>query len=400
MISRENIKYSLKNLWERKSRSLLTILSILIGITTIFIFVSFGMGLYLYVDDLMTGGSANKFTVTAKGMGAPGTSSIEMLDGDLNIVEKTKGVVEVLAMKFTIGEVESRGQTKYAYITGYDPRSKLMEESFNMGIERGKYIRPDDKNSVMLGYNYQLDDKIFAKGLDIGSKIIIDGTPYRVSGFFGEIGNPSDDANVYLSLDGFDEKFPDTESYAMIFGEADIDDLRATVDRVEKRLRNYRDEEEGKETLDVASFAEQLESFQIVLNMIIGFIIMIAAISIVVSAINTANTMITSVLERTKEIGIIKSIGGKNSEILNIFLFESSTLGFTAGILGITFGYMCTETGGKILSDLGWGFLAPHYSIELFLGCLLFATIVGTISGVAPAINAAHKKPVDALRTE
>ena len=84
MVSQENIKYSLKNLWQRKSRSFLTLLSIFIGITTIFIFVSFGWGLYNYVEDLATGSSADKLYLSGKGAGAPGTSDIKFTEEELD----------------------------------------------------------------------------------------------------------------------------------------------------------------------------------------------------------------------------------------------------------------------------------------------------------------------------
>ncbi len=110
--------------------------------------------------------------------------------------------------------------------------------------------------------------------------------------------------------------------------------------------------------------------------------------------------MITSVLERVQEIGIMKSIGARNSEIFKIFLFESSFLGFIAGILGLALGWLVTYAAGKILLALGWGFLQPYYSWWLFASLLAFAVFTGAVSGVAPAINASRTNPVDALRYE
>ena len=148
------------------------------------------------------------------------------------------------------------------------------------------------------------------------------------------------------------------------------------------------------------SFEELIESFSNVLNIIIGFIILIALISVLVSAVNTANTMITSVLERYKEIGILKAIGAKNSDIFWIFLFESSFLGFVAGVLGVLLGWGFASLAGSVLTNLGWGFLAPYYSGYLFAGLILFATVTGAISGVIPAIRASKTNTVDALRYE
>ena len=110
--------------------------------------------------------------------------------------------------------------------------------------------------------------------------------------------------------------------------------------------------------------------------------------------------MITSVLERYKEIGVLKAIGAKNSEIFGIFLFESSFLGFVAGALGVLFGWFLTSSIASVLEGLGWGFLSPYYSVELFAGCVLFAVVTGVISGVVPAIRASKINTVDALRYE
>jgi len=110
--------------------------------------------------------------------------------------------------------------------------------------------------------------------------------------------------------------------------------------------------------------------------------------------------MVTSVLERIREIGVIKSIGAKNSEIFNIFLFESAFLGFVAGVIGVVLGSLISTIAGRTLDALGWGFLMPYQPIWLFVGGILFATVVGAVSGVMPAINASKLKPVDALRYE
>jgi putative ABC transport system permease protein len=401
MISKENMIYSLKNLWIRKSRSFLTLLSIFIGITTIFIFVSFGWGLYDYVNDFATGSSADKFTVVGKGTGAPGMSDIKLSDDDLETVQGTKGVIEATGFLMNVIEVEQKGTKKYVFTSAGDPKDMiLLMESFSIEVEEGRPLDSGDTTKVNLGYNYQLENKIFPKALNINDKILINGERFQVVGFYGAVGNPADDSNVYMTEEGFNKIFPDEEEYSIIFGRAEIDNIGEVVEKVKKNLRNARDEEEGKEEFTVQSFEEQLEAFSAALNIVVGFIVLIALISVFVSAVNTANTMVTSVLERIKEIGVIKSIGAKNSEIFNIFLFESSVLGFTAGVIGVLLGSFISATAGAALTALGWGFLTPSQSWVLFAGGIAFATIVGAVSGVAPAIQASKLKPVDALRYE
>jgi len=400
MVSEENIKYSLRNLNKRKARSFLTILSIFVGISTIFIFISFGLGLFNYVDELSTGGSADKFMVQAKGMGAPGISELSFSEDDLNEVSKSRGVLEAVGYYFKVVDVTQGNYKKFVFISGSDPKTDLLIESFGIGIEEGRNVLSGETDKVTLGYNYMIDDKILPKGLRVGDKIEINEVKFKVVGFFENVGNPQDDSNIYMTEEGVLKLFPDEEGYQMLVGRASLDDMDGTVERVEKDLRKQRGEEEGAETFFVTSFQDQIEAFAVVLNMVIGFIIFIAFISVVVSAINTANTMITSVLERIKEIGVIKSIGAKNSEIFNIFLFESSFLGFVSGVVGVLVGWLFTSTAASLLESGGWGFLSPHYSWVLFAGCVAFATIVGAVSGVVPAYRASKLKPTEALRYE
>ena len=221
----------------------------------------------------------------------------------------------------------------------------------------------------------------------------------KVVGFFEPIGNPADDSQMYITLDYFEELFPN-KTYAEIVAKVDVTNIDKVVENVEKKLRKSRGLEEGKEDFFVQSFNDLFESFSSVLNIIIGFVVLIALISVLVSAINTANTMITSVLERYKEIGVLKAIGARNSNIFGIFLFESSFLGLVAGILGVLLGWGFSSLAGSLLVNLGWGFLSPYFSKELFIGCILFATLTGAISGVIPAIKASKINIVNALRYE
>lgn len=402
MISTESIKYSLRNLYARKSRSLFTILSISVGIATIFIFVSFGLGLVGYVDEVSSESSAQLVLVQPRGGGGTGLdTTFKLTDADVNSIEKTKGVFEASGASIKAAEVMQGDTRKYVFLMGYDPDVPLVMNSWNIDILKGRWLDDNDEGRALLGYNYQIPDKIFPKGYEVGDKIEVQGQKVRIVGFLESVGNPQDDSNIYIIDDFVDDLYPDDEqSYGMILARVDTRDIEAVAERIEKNLRKSRGQEEGKEDFHVQSYESLLESFTSVLNMVVGFIILIALISVVVSAVNTANTMITSVLERVKEIGVIKSIGARNSEIFKIFLFESSFLGFVSGVSGVLVGFLITFAAGSMLDSLGWGFLSPQYSWTLFIGCILFATLTGGISGVFPAYQAAKLKPVDALRYE
>jgi putative ABC transport system permease protein len=275
----------------------------------------------------------------------------------------------------------------------------MMIELGSLKLQDGRWLRPGENGGALLGYNYMLRDKIFPEPYAVGDKIEIGGVDIEVVGILQPVGNPQDDAQIYVTNDYMEDLYQNL-SYGMIVARVDVESMQEIIDKVEKNLRNERNLEEGKEDFFVQSFEDLIASFQTALNVIIGFVILIAFISIVVSAVNTANTMVTSVLERIKEIGIMKSVGATNSEIFKIFLFESAFLGFVAGVLGTLLGWGLSYLAGTILKGLGWGFLSPYFSIYLFVGCVAFATLTGAVSGAWPARQATKIKPVEALRYE
>ncbi len=396
----ESIKYSLNNLKQRKTRSLFTIISIFVGIVTIFIFISYGVGLYAYVDEVSSGSSADKILVQAKGTGFAGLdTTIKLTDDDLEAVQDTAGVYDATGAYFKTAEVKQGKDVIYTLIFGFDPKKPLVMDISNVDIYKGRNLQSGDEGNVVLGYNYMIKDKIFSRAYSLGESIEVQGKDMKIIGFYDEVGTPQDDAQIYVT-DEYMEELYSNLSYNWIVAKVDVSKIDKIVENIEDNLRDERGLEEGKEDFFVQSFEDMMETYTNVLDMIVGFIILIAFISVVVSAINTANTMITSVLERRKEIGIMKAVGARNANIFNIFLFESSFLGFIAGVLGVLVGWGLSILGDVILNNLGYGFLSPKFSVVLFLGLISFAVLTGAISGVAPALKASRTNPVDTLRYE
>ena len=125
----------------------------------------------------------------------------------------------------------------------------------------------------------------------------------------------------------------------------------------------------------------------------------IAGISLVVGGIGIMNAMITSVMERTREIGIMKALGASNNKILAIFLLESLFIGAIGGLIGIIVGYLLAVVIAAVGTAAGFGLIA-YFGWEIMIGALLFAMVVGGVSGLLPAIRAANMDPVTALRYE
>lgn len=405
MISKQTIKYSIESLKKRKSRSFFTILSIFLGIATIFIFVSFGWGLYNYTQDMIEGSASDKIIIREKGIGMGLSEDFSLSEEDLDVVKDSSGVEEVAGIMINAAKVENDEEEKNVFLMGFNPeKTKLIFSNFNAELSKGRELRKRESNKVILGYNYQVEDKIFSKKIKINDKLIVQGKKLRVVGFIDKIGNPQDDSNIYLTEKSYKNLYNKTKNeYDWVIArvsKGNIDSIEKTIEDIEDNLLDLKNVEKGEERFYVQSFKEMIESYSGALNIIIGFVILIAFISIIVSAVNTSNTMITSVLERTREIGIMKAIGAKNSEIFGIFLFESGFLGFIGGIIGILLGLGFTEIASIVLENLGWDFLSPYYNPWLFIGSLTFAVLTGAISGVIPAYKASKENPVDALRYE
>src|SRR3989338_1918437 len=398
------IRYAVQNLGKRKLRSSLTILSILIGITSIFALLSFGIGIQKYVDDLADEAGRDKLFIQAKGVGAPGTDeNFFLAKEDVEFVEKMNGVNEIAGIYFKAAEIKFDDQKRFYFLMA-DVVDKLdfLEEAFSVKVISGRRLKEGDLDKAVLGYNYQFEDKIFKKAIRLGDKIEINGNRYEVIGFKEEIGNPQDDTNVYITVESFEQLFPDRKdkfSFVIMSAQKGVNpsDL---ADRVEERLRKFKDQEEGKESFFVQTFDDALATFTTIINVINGMLVLIALVSVVVAFVNIMNTMYTSILERTKEIGVMKAIGAKNSDILLVFIVEAGLIGLVGGALGVLLGYIISSIGGSIAAASGFALLKPAYPISLIIGCLIFSLLVGAAAGFFPARRASKLKPVDALRYE
>jgi len=194
-----------------------------------------------------------------------------------------------------------------------------------------------------------------------------------------------------------------------IFGmEDDVSSIFVTVkegfdvvdvkDRIEKELRKHRGLKEGDEDFSVATAEQMVGMFKDLLLVIQFVLIGIAAISLIVGGIGIMTTMYTSVIERTHEIGVMKAIGAKNSDIGLIFLIESGLLGVAGGIIGIILGLLLSFIVEFGAQTAGVDVMKAYISIELIAGALAFSFFVGAASGVLPAMRASKMNPVDALR--
>ena len=177
--------------------------------------------------------------------------------------------------------------------------------------------------------------------------------------------------------------------------------MKEVAERVERKLQKSRGVNDKTQDFTILTPEELLEDFRTILNIITGFLLGVATVSLIVGGIGIANTMYASVLERTKEIGIMKSVGAKNKDILMIFLFESALLGLVGGIIGIVLGFGISKGIEYIAIEfLATTLLQAAAPLYVIIFLLTFAFLSGAVFGALPAMRASKLNPVDALRYE
>jgi len=398
-------KLACKNLRYRKLRSWLTMLGIFIGIAAVVSLISLGQGLQNYISDEFEKLGSDKIIVMAKGMGPPGSAigSLKLTSKDLKVIENVRGV------EYASGYLTKQGQAKYKGETGIGFANGLTEIDFERimdmtGLEilDGRGLKDTDKFKVVVGYNHIYKEDTWEKPMRVGSTIEIEGYEFKVIGVLSKIGNPIDDASLYVQKDILKKILNIEDEESQILAKtAKGFDPEDVADNIERKLRRSRGEKEDQETFNVSTSEQLLGTFQTVFSVVQGVLVGIAAISLLVGGVGIMNTMYTAVLERTKEIGIMKAIGAKNSDVLMLFLFESGMLGLVGGAIGVVIGIGLGKLVELIAAQyLGSPLIQASFGFSLIFGALLFSFVVGSLSGVFPAIQASKLKPVDALRYE
>jgi len=173
----------------------------------------------------------------------------------------------------------------------------------------------------------------------------------------------------------------------------DINDAEKIIET--ELLRSFDDED-----FDILTPEQILREINTILGAVQTVVSGIAAISLIVGAIGIMNAMFTSVLERTREIGIMKAIGARNSDIAAIFLAEAGIIGTVGGLMGVAIGTVLAFSVGAAAKAFGFPLLSIKVDPVTIIVALLFSFAIGSLAGLVPAMQAANLKPVDALRYE
>lgn len=396
---------ALGNLRHRGLRSWLTILGVFIGIAAVVSLITMGNGLESAITGQLGGLAVDILDVQNKGVGfaPPGSTVIEKLnDHDLRIIENVQGVEKAIPRLLRVGSLEYNGIAGFGYAMDIPEDEEFREfiyDRFSFKAEEGRLLRAEDTGKIMLGNNF-IDEDDFEKDFKVGKTVKINKENFEIVGFLEKTDNFQLGGMVFMNNNDLEELFDIENEYDLIAVQVtDKDDIEFVAEDIEDRLRRDRNEREGEETFNVETPLQSLEAVNNILGIINIIVIGIAMISLFVGGIGIANTMYTSVVERTKEIGIMKAVGARNRDILYIFLIESGFLGLVGGIAGAIIGLGgALFISGLANQALGGDLFKVVVSYPLLFSAVSFSFFVGVASGIIPAIQASKLNVVDALR--
>ncbi len=396
---------SIKN---RQLRSWLTILGIVIGVTAIVTLISIGQGVQDSILNEFEKLGYNTVTVipgninTQRGgfSNAAGDSvdslSPSVIEGleDIN----SKGLIRTETGLINAEDLEGQA---FLRVTGLSESILTNFDAYFNGfpIDQGEVFSfTDDEDQVVLGTEIASE-----LGVEVGGKIQIEGRDFTVTGVLKSDEETDGGFSFYGDLDS--GLFVPYKTMNALYGGGDVAsimlielsesaDVTEVADKIEKLY-------EGRDSAATTITTEEISKR---VNNALGTIQIalagIAAISLLVGGVGVMNTMYTAVLERTREIGVMKAVGAKNSSILKLFLIESGLLGLFGGALGTLFGVGLSLIAGHFIQNALSAPFSPSFRPALIIGAIAFSFFLGAASGVFPARQAARLQPVEALRYE
>ncbi len=385
---RRHLGLSIKNIKENDFRSFLTIIGILIGITAIVALVSLTQGLAEAVERELDDVGADMITVSA------GTHSIgtELDIDNIEHIEGVRGVKEVTPTLLNFAEVEYRGDTESVFIFGIKPEIFDIAPPFN--LKEGRLHREHEEGVGIAGKEFSND--VFDETLGLRDNVILRDQRIRIIGIREYFGIPLHDRSLSLPLKDAQEIFDKEDKFSQAFVEvSDNYDPSQVADEIDQVLNEETDEEIMVETME-----QILDAVNNVLAMVQALFVGVASIALLVGGVGIMSTMYTSVLEKQRDIGIMKAVGARNSDIMKIFLFESGLLGLLGGLLGVLIGFSIAKVIERIMHNfMGVFRLQASFDPLIIVSVLIFSVLIGTLSGVLPARRAAGLNPVDSLRS-
>lgn len=366
------LKFILKNPFRRKTSAILAIVGIAIGIIVIVALGGITDGLVNTFEDTIHAGGAD-FQISGKETGdsAYGTNTIDASWTDK--IENVSGVDEAYPIYVVLTSV---GDDYMNTLIGIDPEGANLAD---ISMKDGRMFE-DGENEAILGEIYA-DDNDYK----VGDNIKIDGEDFEIVGIY-ESGDSNMAGGVFTSISKVGKLMDDEDSISNIYVKVEKGvDAQEVADRI--------DEKYGDDIATITSVME-MEQMATMLDMLRASTWAISLLAIIVGGLGIINTMLMSVFERTREIGVLKAVGWSDKKILTMIVGESLVITIISAIIGSVIGFAaCTLLGPQIGID-------PLFTPKIFIQAFTIAIAVGILGGIYPAIKAVKLPPTEALRYE
>lgn len=399
MLTRDFLHLTGTSLFTHKLRSFLTMLGISVGISAVVLLTSIGEGIHQFIlaeftqfGTTIVAVNPGKTTTMGMSMGVFGTER-PLTIGDAEAMQRLSFAKSVVG--FIQGNAEVEGNKRSRRTTVYGTGSDFPT-AFSMPVMTGQFLPDDDplapRALAVLGS--KVKQELFANKNPVGQRIRIGGDRYRVVGVMaskGQVLGFDLDDTVYIPLARGLEMFNRdglVEIDLLYHQGVDEDKVVAGI----KRLLMAR---HGREDFTITTQQQMLDVMGSILNIITFAVAAIGAISLLVGAIGIITIMTISVSERTSEIGLLRALGARHSQILSLFLGEAVVLSAIGGLLGLLLGI-----GVGQLLNLAMPALPVHTPWTYVILAEVSAIVIGLAAGVIPAQRAARLDPVEALRDE
>ncbi len=363
----------------RRFRSILTVVGIMIGIMTFVSLMAITLGMRERIATVLDQFVGAPIIVSSEISGmAPGIPGA-MIDR----IEEISGVDAASGYIFDYMQVGA----SFAAVIGMEPGN--LESMFVINIQEGRDLEPGDKFECIVGpalIEYDVGDKIVLTGV---TGISTGFAELTVVGKYASTGTSMADSAIIMPIDGLQE-IMNTENVQFILVECSYD-VASSIARSIKDTYPDATIIESQEILDMAN--QIIDMINIILGILSG-------ITLLVGAIGIMNTTMMNVLERTREIGILKSIGATRSEVVTIFIIEALIMSIIGGALGCISGVVMVLTLSQLATIFMPNALPYSFPSYIFVIGVLMALVIGAVSALYPSLQAASVRPVEALRYE
>ncbi len=389
MSIKQSFILAVKSLSSSKMRSLLTMLGIIIGVASVIVLVSLVNGLKSEMVDMFQSMGTNLISVNITGRGGNRTVSVSDI---MELAEENADLISLISPSVTTS-VTLKNDTK-SLTTTCTGTNEMYPDIKKLNVDQGRYIEyveVEKRQKVCVVGTYTASE-LFGTKAAVGKTLKINGETYSVIGVLEETADSeegsSDDA-IYIpyTLATSISWMRGVNSYVLSARSED------TVDGAMDKLESYFLSIFGStDYFNIMSQQEMMDQMDEMTGMMTSVLVGIAGISLLVGGIGIMNIMLVSVTERTREIGIRKSLGAAPWDIMSQFVVEAATTSACGGIIGIVFGIAAAYAAGKIMDmsvKPSFGAVAVAFGVSVG---------IGIIFGYFPAKKASRLSPIEALR--